>query len=206
MVVLEQLLHHVERLAAADGEKVAADRGLRQQRVALGLRQRLGVTLRDQNARGDFLGAPVPVAKRLGVLLREPRHVGDGLLAVAPEHQSRAVAMRLAELVARGDVGDAVFEAQILEPRRLGNVEMVDGVEVVIEPGRRGLFGHQPAAIFEAAVDQEHVQSRFGEITAENEAMMAGADDDPVIGLVQSLGHAVLPKIFCAEGTPNLSV
>ena len=206
MIVLEQLLHHVERLAAADGEKVAADRRLRQQRVALGLRQRLGVALRDQDARGDFLGAPVPVAKRLGVLLREPRHVGDGLLAVAPEHQGRAVAMRLAELVARGDVGDAVFEAQILEPRRLGNVEMVDRVEVVVEPGRRGLFGHQAAAIFQPAVDQKNAQSRFGEIAAENEAMMAGADDDAVIGLVQSLGHAVLPKIFCVEGTPNLSV
>ena len=83
---------------------------------------------------------------------------------------------------------------------------MIDGVEVVIEPGRRGLFGHQAAAIFEAAVDQEHVQSSFGEIAAEDKAMMASADDDAVVGLFQSLGHAVLPKIFCAEGTPNSSV
>ena len=47
VLVLEQLLHHVERLAAADGEEIAPDRGLCQQRVALGLRQRLGVTFRD---------------------------------------------------------------------------------------------------------------------------------------------------------------
>ena len=149
-----------------------------------------------QNARGDFLGSPVPVAKRLGVFLGEPRHVGDGLLEIAAEHQRGAVAMRLAELIARGDVGDAIFEAEILEPRRLGNVEMVDRVEVVIEAGRGRLFGHQPAAVFEPAVDQQNAQARFGEIAAEDEAVMAGADDDAVVGLFQRLGHAVLPKTF----------
>ena len=42
VLVLEQLLDHVERLAARHGEKVAADRGAARSRFALGLRQRLG--------------------------------------------------------------------------------------------------------------------------------------------------------------------
>jgi hypothetical protein len=41
--------------------------------------------------------------------------------------------VRLAEFVARRDVSNAVFEAEILEPRRFGNMEMIDGMQIVIE-------------------------------------------------------------------------
>ena len=45
MLVLEQFAHDIERLALRDLEEFAAQRGARQQRLALGLRQRLGVAL-----------------------------------------------------------------------------------------------------------------------------------------------------------------
>ena len=67
MIVFEQLLHHVERLAAAHRKKIAADRGFRQQCFALGLRQRFGIALRASDARGDLFGAPIPVAERVGI-------------------------------------------------------------------------------------------------------------------------------------------
>ena len=155
VIVLEQLPHHVERLASADGQEIAADRGPPQQSLAFGLRQRLGVALGDQNLRGDLFGAAVPVAEGIGVFFREPRHVGDGLFAIAAEHQSRAVAVRLTELVARRDVSDAVFKTEVLEPRRLGNVEMIDGMQIVIEARRRHFLGREPAAILQPAVDQQ---------------------------------------------------
>jgi hypothetical protein len=157
---------------------------LRQQGLALGLRQRLGVALGHEDARGDLLGAPVPVAKRLGVAFGEARDIGDRLFAVAAEHQRRAVAMCLAELVARRDVGDAVFEPEVPEPRRFGDVEMIDGMQVMIEAGRRGLLGHQAAAILQAAVDEQNAQTCFGEIAAEYQAVMTGTDDDAVVGFL----------------------
>ncbi len=77
--------------------------------------------------------------KVCGVLLGEARDIGERLLEIAAEDQRRAVEMRLAELVARRDVGDAVAEVQVLEPRRLADVEMIDRMQVVIE-ARRGHF------------------------------------------------------------------
>jgi hypothetical protein len=100
-----------------------------------------------------------------------------------------------------------ILEPEILEPGRLGNVEMIDRMEVVIETGRGRLFGHQAAAVFEAAVDQQNVQARFGEVAAENEAVMPRTDDDAVVALFQRLGHAVPPEDFSkVEGTLKFPV
>jgi len=74
----------------------------------------------------------------------------------SPEHERRGVAVRLAEFVARRDVGDAVFEAEILEPRRFGNMEMIDRMQIVIEARRRDFFGGQAAAILQVPVDQQY--------------------------------------------------
>jgi len=101
----------------------------------------------------------------------------------------------LAEFVARRDVGDAVFQAEILEPRRFGNVEMIDRMQIVIEARRSDFFGGQAPAILQAPVDQQDVQAGLGQITAEDQPMMASADDDAVVGLVESLGHAPLRAI-----------
>ena len=122
VLVLEQLLHHVERLAPRHREKIAADVAPRQQRLALGLRQRLGEALRQEYAAGDLLGLAVPLAEGRGVPLGEARDVGERLLEIAPEHQRRAVEMRLAELVARRDVGD---------PRRRGPKSLNQGVSLM---------------------------------------------------------------------------
>src|SRR5215471_2825498 len=74
---------------------------------------------------------------------------------------------------------------------------MIDGMQIVIKARRRDFLGAEAAAILEAPVDQQHVQTRFRQIAAKDQPMMAGADDDAVIGLFQSLGHAVLPLVFC---------
>ena len=49
VLVLEQLLHHVERLPLRRRQEVAADVALVQQRLALGLRQRIGEALRQED-------------------------------------------------------------------------------------------------------------------------------------------------------------
>ena len=127
--------------------------------------------------------------KVCGVFLGEARDVGDQLFEIAPEHQRAAVAVRLAELVARRDVGDAFVRAEILEPRRLADVEMIDRVQVVIEAGQRHLARAQSAAISQPPLDQQDVEPGAGEIGAEDQAVMAGADDDAVIGFFERLGH-----------------
>jgi hypothetical protein len=181
---------------AADGEEIAAARGPPEQSLALGLRQWLGVALRDQNLRRDLFGAAVPVAESVCVFFREPRHVGNGLFAVAAEYQSRAVTVRLAELVTRRNVGDTVFKTEVFEPRRLGNVEMIDGMQIVVEARRRHFLGREPAAILQAPVDQQDAQARLRQVAAQNQAVMAGADDDAVVGLFQRLGHAFLLRVL----------
>jgi len=83
---------------------------------------------------------------------------------------------------------------------------MIDGMQIVIEARRRDFFGAEAAAILQAPVDQQHVQARFRQIAAKDQPMMAGADNDAVIGLFQSLGHAVLPPMFWTERTANFQV
>ena len=195
VLVLEQLAHDFERLAGGDLEKLAAERGLRQERIALGLRQRLGEALRQEDFGGDLLGDLVPLAKCLRVLLREAGEVCDRLLEIAAEHQRRAVGVRLAELVARRDVGDALVEPEVLEPRRLADVEMIDRVQIVIEARQRHLTRAQAAAIGQPPLDEQYLQARPREISAEDQAVMAGPDDDAVIGFLERLRHRTPPPV-----------
>jgi len=83
---------------------------------------------------------------------------------------------------------------------------MIDGMQIVIEARSRDFFRAQAAAILQAPVNQQHVQASFRQIAAKDQPMMAGADDDAVIGLFQSLGHAVLPPMFWMERTANFPV
>ena len=66
--------------------------------------------------------------------------------------------MRLAEFIARRDVAHALGKAQIVEPGRFADVEMIDRMQVVIEAGRRHLFGDQCAAVLQPPVDQEDIE------------------------------------------------
>ncbi len=126
MLVLEQLAHDVERLPIGNIEKFASQRGTRQQRLAFGFRQRLGVALGQEDVAGNRLRLAVPVAESLRVFFRKTCNVGDRFFEIAPEHQRRAITVRLSELVAGGDVGHALVEAEILEPGRLADVEVID--------------------------------------------------------------------------------
>ena len=97
--------------------------------------------------------------------------------------------MRLTELVARRDVFDAVGEIEVLEPRRLADVEMIDRMQVVIEARRGRLLGDQRAAVLQPAVHQQDVETALLQVRAEHQAMVAGADDDAVVVLVERRGH-----------------
>src|SRR5260370_42136021 len=119
-------MNHAERPALSAREKRPADVAARKQRLALRRWQRLGETLRQENAGRDLLGLAVPVAEGRGVPLGEARDIGERLLEIAPEHERRAVEVWLPELVAWRNVGDSVGEGQILEPGRLADVEMID--------------------------------------------------------------------------------
>jgi hypothetical protein len=98
--------------------------------------------------------------------------------------------MRLAKLIAWRDVADALGKVQVLEPGRLGDVEVIDGMQVVIEAWRRDLLRRQSAAVLQAAIDQQDVEPAFGKLTAEHQAVMARADDDPVVGFFERCRHA----------------
>jgi len=117
----------------------------------------------------------------VAAFLREAGDVRHRLLEVAPEHEGGAVPVRLAELVARRDVGHAFAETEVLEPGRLADVEVIDGMQVVIEAGLGCLLGAETAAVVEAPLDKEDVQSGPGEIGAEHQAVVSGANDDAVV-------------------------
>jgi hypothetical protein len=86
VLVLEQLIHHIERLAPRDLQEVAADRRHREQPFAFSLQKRLGIALGNKHAARNLLGFPVPLAEHHRVLLREPRDIDDGLFQIASEH------------------------------------------------------------------------------------------------------------------------
>jgi hypothetical protein len=109
--------------------------------------------------------------------------------------------VRLAKFVARRDVGHTFAETEVLEPRRLADVEVIDGMQVVIEAGFGRLLGGKTAAVVEPTLDNEDVESSLGEIGAEHEAVMAGADDDAIVVAFEGV-HVSLSRFavlrFCA--------
>jgi hypothetical protein len=60
-------------------------------------------------------------------------------------------------------------------------VEVIDGMQVVIEAGLGFLLGAEAAAVVEATLDKEDVQAGLCEIGAKDEAVVTGADDDAVV-------------------------
>ena len=73
---------------------------------------------------------------------------------------------------------------------------MIYGMQIVIEARQRGFLGHQAAAIIQPTIDDEDFEARAREIAAEHETLMTRADDDAVIGLFKSLGHASSRRQF----------
>src|SRR5262245_30076926 len=106
--------------------------------------------------------------------------------------------MRLAEFVARRDIGHAFAEAAVLEPRRLVDMEVIDGMQVVIEAGFGHLFGAKTAAVVEPTLDNEDVESSLGKIRAEHEAVMAGTNDDAIVVAFKGVQVCSLVLCFCA--------
>src|SRR5262245_35745193 len=105
--------------------------------------------------------------------------------------------MRLAELVARRDVVDAVGEAEVLEPRRLGDVEVVDRMQIVVEAWRRHFLRTEPAAVLQAAIHHQDVEAALLQVRAEHQPVVAGADDDAVVAALQRRRHERFPT-YCA--------
>src|SRR5262245_28163110 len=176
MLILEQLLDQIERLPARARQKLATHCGTRQQVLALALRQRLSETLRQENARRDGFSPAVPFAECLGVARRKTRDIGERLVEIATKHERGPIALRLAELVARRDVSDLVGKPQVLEPRRLGDMKMIDRMQIVMEAGLGHLLRGEPAAIAEPAFHRKNLETGFGEIAAQDQAVMAGTD------------------------------
>ena len=189
MLVLEQLAYDIERLPVGHVQKLAPQSRARQQCFTLLLGQGFGITLGQEYLRRDLFRLAVPIAESLRVLFREACDVGDRFFEIAPEHERASVMMRLAEFIARRDVGDAFAQVQILEPWRLADVEMIDRMQVVIEAGQGYFARAQAAAVSQAAIHQENAQTGTGEIGAEDQAMVSGTDNDAVIGLIERLGQ-----------------
>ena len=95
--------------------------------------------------------------------------------------------MRLAEFIARRDVSHACAQVQILEPRRFADMEMIDRVQIVMEAGQRHFSCAQSAAIGETPLHEQNVEAGAGKIAAEDQPVVAGADDDAVIGFFERL-------------------
>ena len=67
-------------------------------------------------------------------------------------------------------------------------------MQVVIEAGFGRLLGGKTAAVVEPTLDNEDVESSLGEIGAEHEAVMAGANDDAIVVALEDV-HVSLS--FC---------
>ncbi len=62
----------------------------------------------------------------------------------------------------------------------------------MIEARQRHFAGAQSAAVVETPLHQQDVEPGAGEIGAEDQAVMTGADDDAVIGFIERLGQGFL--------------
>jgi hypothetical protein len=68
-------------------------------------------------------------------------------------------------------------------------MEMIDRMQVVIEAGCGHFLGHECAAVLQAPVDYQDVEAAAGEIGPKHQAVVAGADDDPVVASVRRRRH-----------------
>src|SRR5579875_3794666 len=102
-------------------------------------RSALGIAFGQEDRARDGLGFSIPLAEGPGVLVGETRDVGNRFLEFASQDERGAIAMGLAEFVARRDIGNARVEPEVLEPGRLGDVEVIDRVQVVVEARQRDL-------------------------------------------------------------------
>ena len=82
---------------------------------------------------------------------------------------------RLAEFVARRDIGHAFAEAEVLEPRRLVDMEVIDGMQVVMEAGFGHLFGAKTAAVVEYSLANSVIPYRHGGLRL----VAMAAEEDP---------------------------
>src|SRR5262245_24845269 len=77
-------------------------------------------------------------------------------------------------------------------------MEVIDGMQVVIEAGFGHLFGAKTAAVVEPTLDNEDVESSLGKIRAEHEAVMAGTNDDAIVVAFEGVQVCTLVLCFCA--------
>jgi hypothetical protein len=111
------------------------------------LQQWLAEPLGEKDIPRHGLGPTVPIAECLCVLGGEPRNIGNRFLKIAAEDQCASVHQRHRKLVVRRHVGDTIAQLQVAKPRSVGNVEMIDRMEIVIETGLGDLERREPAAI-----------------------------------------------------------
>src|SRR5690606_22287514 len=125
-----------------------------------------------------------------------------GFFEIAPEHQRRAIAVGLRQFVAGRYVFDPASQFEVLEPGRLGDVEVIYRMKVVVEAGLGDLFRHQSAAVLQPAVDEQDIQARLCKVRAQNQSVLAGTDDDAVILPIKSRSHNAPPDYLPVPLSP----
>jgi hypothetical protein len=73
-------------------------------------------------------------------------------------------------------------------------------MQVVIEARCGHFLGHEGAAVLQAPVHQQNVEAAARQIRAEHQAVVAGADDDPVVAPVQRRRH-IRSLTFSVQGS-----
>ena len=119
---------------------------------------------------------------RCGVPPREPGDAGDGPFHLPVDGDGAAVG----EGMRVDDVGldqreSVPRQLQLARRRREVGELVAAGVHVRPETGQRQLFGERHAAEGVVLLEDEHLQTRPGEVAGAGEAVLAGADDDGIM-------------------------
>ena len=79
------------------------------------------------------------------------------------------------------------FQLQVAVDRAGGDVGVNDGADIVFETRQRCFRGVAPAAHARAALENQDFGAGLHEIRGTGEAIVAGADDDEIVGHVEHL-------------------
>jgi hypothetical protein len=194
LLVLEMLVEELVdgQAAEVDAQKLRfllhAPRHQRLGDVVHGDRRRIHES--QQNEIQIALGLLVEPTKRVGILGGEARNRRAGLVEVGVDGERGPVAEHRTHLDRWVDVAQSVLlELQVLVDRADPHERVVVAVDIVQEPRLRKLLGAEATPLLTPLLEDGYLPAAPGQVRAEGHAVVAGSDDDRIVGRV---GHGLL--------------
>ena len=195
------LMHELERGQRAHLHQVPAGSGsLKPGRAFFGWKRRRAA-LGDQDVAHDRHEVGVPAAQSFRVAFAEGLERRDRALDVGPPFERAAIAGDERDVELRLDVLRAVpFKLEVRVPGHRRDGALEERVGVVQESRVARVFqGGEPTARHRLALKRECLEPGLAQVGLQDQPVVAGTEDDPVVSIAHAYHHVVMPALCRAS-------